>query len=117
MVDTEGFWRELEQSKDDEFIEASTTDPMAYAVRIAGRRYYPVIDAGQCVLMSPAALLKMGKRVLVRLADGRYTVRIYLNHQDGLWMFTSLTNANDVLELRDDQVAAVERVMAVSDSE
>lgn len=117
VVDAAGFWKELEQSRGDEYIEAATSDPDAYAVRVVGRRYYPVIDSGQCVLMSPAAPLKMSKRVLVRLADGRHTVRLYLNHQDGLWMFASLTDANDVLELRDDQVAAVERVMAVSDSE
>lgn len=117
MVDAEGFWQELEESKGDEFVEASTSDPNAYAVRILGRRFYPVIDSGQCILMAPGAPLRMNKRVLVRLADGRHTVRVYLNHQEGLWMFTSLTDANDVLELRDDQVAAVERVMAVSDSE
>lgn len=117
MVDAEGFWQELEDSKGDVYVEAATSDPGAYAVRIVGRRFYPVIDSGQCILLAPSAPLKMNKRVLVRLADGRHTVRVYLNHQDGLWVFASLTDANDVLELRDDQVEAVERVMAVSDSE
>jgi hypothetical protein len=117
MVDTAGYWKDCEQSRDDEFIEAATSDPDAYALRILGRRYYPVIDSGQCILMAPNAPLRLNKRVLVRLADGRHTVRLYLNHQDGLWVFAGLTDANDVLELRDDEVVAVERVMAVSDSD
>lgn len=117
MVDGEGFWAEVQAAEQDEYVAALGNDPDAYAIKIVGRRYFPVIDSGQCVVASPAAPLKTHKRVLVRLADGRHTVRLYLNHQDGLWMFASLTDANDVLELRDDQVAAVERVVAVSDSE
>lgn len=117
MVDGSGFWRELQESTADEFVGALGNDPDAYAIKIVGRRFFPVIDSGQCVVASPRAPLRIHKRVLVRLADGRHTVRLYLNHQDGLWLFASLTDANDIMEMQDDQVTAVERVVAVSDSD
>lgn len=118
MIDADGFWSELQESMGDEFVGGVLgNDPGAYAIRVVGRRYFPAIDSGQCIVVSPAAPLKMGRRVLVRLSDGRHAARIYLHHQDGLWVFASLTDANDVLELRDAEVSIVHRIAAVSDSD
>lgn len=110
MIDVDGFWKELEESGRDVPVQAITQDPDAYALRIVGRRYHPSIESGQCILLEPNAPLRVGKRVLIQLADGRHAVRSLMGHEDGLWIFTSLTDANDVLELRDDQVLAAHRV-------
>lgn len=117
IVNKEGFWTDLSETKDDEYIEVVMDDPDAYAIRIIGRRYYPAIDSGQCIVVSPAAAIKINKRVLVRLADGRHAVRIYLSHEDGLWIFASLTDPAELLELRDNEVLDVHRITAIADTD
>lgn len=110
VVDETGFWKELQESADNEFYATHTEDPAAFIVRIASRRYAPAIRAGQGVLVEPGAPLKLGRMVLVTLTDGRHTIRDYHSHEHGLWVFTSMLDANDFLEIPDSDVLRVESI-------
>jgi len=47
-----------------------TTDPNAYALSISGDSMQPVYRAGDTIIVSPAAPVRQGDRVVARLADG-----------------------------------------------
>jgi hypothetical protein len=117
MVGMDGFWRDVEQSALDEGYGVATNDPDAYAIRIVGRRYHPAIESGQCVLVEPNSPLKVARKALIVLTDGRHAVRSFLSHQDGVWLFMSLLDANDILELPDDQVVAAYRISTTFDAD
>jgi hypothetical protein len=89
-----------------------TDDPDAYAIRILSQRFQPALGLGQCILVSPNSLPKPGRPVVIILMDGRRTLRNYQSHERGVWSFTDVSNANDYLNLADEEVAYVERVMA-----
>lgn len=117
VVGSDGFWQDLEASTDDETYPVMTTDPDAFAIRIVGRRYHPAISSGQCVLVEPGAELKLGRRALVVCKNGRSAIRDFHSHENGVWTFTHMLDPSDFLELRDDQVAAVQRIMSTFDTE
>lgn len=109
-MDDSGFWT----VGSDEAQEASfpTEDPDAYAIRVTSQRFKPVVSLSQCLLVSPRAALRAGRPVVVTMADGRKTLLTFLSHESGVWNLTSVTDANDYLDIQDDSVRKVERVMA-----
>ncbi|MET0332580.1 MAG: helix-turn-helix domain-containing protein [Dyella sp.] len=116
VVGVDGFWTGLE-SEDDLSYAVMTKDPAAYAIRITGRRYAPVISPGECVLIEPGSPLRVARKALVVLHDGRHAIRNYLSHDRGVWTFTAVLDSNDVLELPDGEVKAVLRIMSTFDTE
>lgn len=116
-VGVDGFWRDVEASAKDETYPVLTTDPNAFAIRIVGRRYHPAISSGQCVLVEPGSELKLGRRALVVLQDGRSAVRDFHSHENGVWMFTNMLDPSDFLELADHEVLSVQRITSTFDTD
>jgi phage repressor protein C with HTH and peptisase S24 domain len=54
----------------DEVTMPDVLDPNAYALEIAGDSMHPVFRDGDLVVVSPAAPIRRGDRVVVRTADG-----------------------------------------------
>lgn len=109
-MDDRGFWDK--GAAEAEEAAYPTDDPDAYAIRILSQRFQPALGLGQCILVSPNSLPKPGRPVVIILMDGRRTLRNYQSHERGVWSFTDVSNANDYLNLADEEVAYVERVMA-----
>jgi len=109
-MDENGFWET--GSSESEGTPYPTDDPDAYAIRVMNQRFQPVMASGQCILVSPRAEVKPGRPAVVTLTDGRRTLRTFLSHDRGVWNFTSVTDGNLYLDLSDDEVSKVERVMA-----
>lgn len=111
-MDEHGFWRPGHAEA--ETWEVNTDDPKAYAVRILTQHFQSVASPGQCLLVSPSQDLKVGRWVLVTMEDGRRTFRTYRGHEYGMWHFSAVNDPTNYLDLVDDDVALVERVMSVS---
>jgi phage repressor protein C with HTH and peptisase S24 domain len=59
----------------DEIAAPDLVDPHAYAVEITGDSMEPVYRDGDVVLVSPAAPVRRGDRVVVRLSSGEVTAK------------------------------------------
>ena len=73
----EGFWLELEHpiGYGDGFVIAITEDPNAYALEVRGTSMHPAIRDRWIVVIEPSAPLIVGEYVMVKLKDGRSTVK------------------------------------------
>lgn len=111
-MDKQGFWKL--GSTEAELWEVNTDDQDAYALRILTQHFYPVVAPGQCLLVSPSQEPKNGRGVLVTLSDGRQSFRTLRSHEYGMWHFSAVNDPAAYLDLPDDQVSSVERVMSVS---
>lgn len=67
----------------DGFVEISTRDPGAYALRLRGMSMFPAIRDGWYVVISPSATPCEGEYVLLRLRDGRKMVKELLFRRNG----------------------------------
>jgi phage repressor protein C with HTH and peptisase S24 domain len=54
----------------------ATTDPNAYALSIAGESMLPVYREGDVIVVSPAAPIRAGDRVVARVADGAVMAKL-----------------------------------------
>ncbi len=59
----------------DQMEMPATTDAHSYALSIAGDSTEPVYRAGDIILVSPAAPVRVGDRVVARASDGIVTVK------------------------------------------
>ena len=60
-----------------EFDVPGITDQNAYALEITGNSLHPVYRVGDTIIVSPAAAVRKGDRVLMRMASGRVCVVTY----------------------------------------
>jgi phage repressor protein C with HTH and peptisase S24 domain len=60
----------------DEVELPTTADPNAYALSIAGDSMAPVYREGDCVIVSPAAPVRVGDRVVARADDGAVMAKL-----------------------------------------
>ena len=60
----------------DEVELPSTADVNAYALSISGDSMEPVYRPGDAVIVSPAAPIRVGDRVVARLADGAVMAKL-----------------------------------------
>jgi len=60
----------------DEIDVPGVTDPNAYALEITGDSMMPVYREGDIIIVSPAATVRKGDRVVVRLNDGQVMAKI-----------------------------------------
>lgn len=58
----------------DEFSFPAVNDEHAYALQIAGSDMAPVFRNGDIILVSPAAPIRRGDRVVIKTKDGRVKV-------------------------------------------
>lgn len=86
------------------------TDPKAFAVEIDGGEYEPVYHDGDILIVSPAALLHHGDRVMVRTADGRVTILRLLSQTARRVDLTSLGGETEI-GIPAEEIASVTRVV------
>jgi len=60
----------------DEVELPATTDPNAYALSISGDSMEPAYREGDAIIVSPAAPVRVGDRVVARAADGAVMAKI-----------------------------------------
>lgn len=107
----DGFWSDLEYpaGQGDGYFEFPTKDADAYVLAVRGNSMHPAIRSGWYVLVEPNKTPQMGEFVLVKLADGRSTVKEYLWHRDGEYVLNAVSTG-ERLVLRDDEVEFVHHV-------
>lgn len=111
IVETDGFWRETE-GIEGAWVDFPDADERAYAIKIGGDALHPIIRAGWLILVEPSAALQPGEFVLVRLKDGRSTVRELLWARDGQYALESIGGGARMTVLADD-VASIHAVTGV----
>lgn len=60
----------------DEIDVPAVTDGNAYALEVTGDSMMPVYREGDTIIVSPAATIRKGDRVVVRLSDGQVMVKV-----------------------------------------
>lgn len=83
LMDKEGFWTELvDDPEGNGYFSVVTDDPGAYFVRIRGGDI-AVAMSGSYVLLLPGITPEPGMHVLVKLKDGRSTIRELVSNMGG----------------------------------
>lgn len=107
----DGFWTDLEYpvGHGDGYFEFPTTDKDAYVLQVRGGSMHPAIRSGWYVVIEPNKQIQMGEFVMVKLADGRSTVKEFLWHRDGEYVLHAIATG-DRLVVDEDEVAAIHHV-------
>jgi phage repressor protein C with HTH and peptisase S24 domain len=87
----------------DEIDVPGVTDANAYALEITGDSMLPVYREGDIIIVSPAATVRKGDRVVVRLQDGQVMAKIMHRQTSRTVELASFnpSHANKVLEMKD----------------
>ncbi|MDF4024105.1 S24 family peptidase [Luteibacter sp. PPL201] len=90
----DGYWTDLEYpvGHGDGYFEFPTTDKDAYVLQVRGGSMHPAIRSGWYVVIEPNKTPQMGEFVMVKLADGRSTVKEFLWHRDGEYVLNAIAN-------------------------
>lgn len=90
----DGFWVDLEYpaGHGDGYFEHPSSDPGAYVLRVRGDSMHPAIRSGWFVLVEPNGVPQQGEYVLVKLADGRTTVKELLWHRNGEYALLAIAD-------------------------
>lgn len=98
----------------DEVPFAPPADPNAYALQVSGNSMEPVYRAGDIVVVSPAAQVRVGDRVVVKTHGGEVMVKVLTKRSTRRIELSSLNPAYPVrqIELRD--VAWIARIVWAS---
>lgn len=104
-MDKAGFWTELvDDPEGNGHFSVVTDDADAYFVRIRGGDV-PMAMSGWYVMLLPSLAPEAGMHVLVKLTDGRSTIREFLWHRDGEYALQAADGSR--MLLTDDQVEHV----------
>lgn len=97
-MDKAGFWTELvDDPEGNGYFSIVTDDPAAYAVRIRGTMDAPLAMSGWYLVLVPSLVPDVGTQVLVRLKDGRSTLKEFLWHRDGEYALQAADGSRMVL--------------------
>jgi len=97
-MDKAGFWTDLVDDPDGNgYFTIGTDDPNAYAVRIRANGDAPLGMSGWYIVLMPSLRPDVGMHVLVRLRDGRCTVKEFLWHREGEYAFQGADGGRLVL--------------------
>lgn len=93
----DGFWTEIEYpaGHGDGYLLVPSRDPNAYTLRVRGNSMHPAIRDGWLVVVEPNQDLIPSEYVLIKLRDGRKTIKTFL-YQRG--------DVIGVQSVRDDEV-------------
>lgn len=110
----DGFWVDLEYppGDGDGYFEYPTADPDAYVLRVKGDSMFPAIRSGWYLLIEPNGAIHQGEYVLVKLADGRTTVKELLWHRHGEYSLLAIASG-ERLTVSENDVADIHPVAAV----
>ena len=98
----------------DEIEVPGVTDQNAYALEITGDSMMPVYREGDIIIVSPAATIRKGDRVVARLADGQVMAKVMQRQTSKTLELASFnpSHATKVLDMKD--VDWVARIMWAS---
>lgn len=88
----DGFWTDLDYppGEGDGYFLRACDDPDAYALKIKGMSMFPAIRPGWYIEVKPNKSTHVGEFVLMRLRDGRSTVKELLWHRGGEWALNAV---------------------------
>jgi phage repressor protein C with HTH and peptisase S24 domain len=92
----------------------ATSDANAYALRIAGAALEPVYREGDVILVSPAAPVRVGDRVVARTADGAVIAQRLARLTATRIELASLNPAEPVLRFATGEIAWMHRIVWAS---
>jgi len=95
----DGYWTDLEYPKGhgDGYFEFPTTDKDAYVLQVRGNSMHPAIRSGWYVVIEPNRPPQMGEFVMVKLVDGRSTVKEFLWHRDGEYVLNAIADGQRIV--------------------
>lgn len=107
----DGFWTDLEYpaGHGDGYFEFPTRDADSYVLQVKGNSMFPAIRSGWYVAIEPNKAPQMGEFVLVKLKDGRSTVKEFLWRRDGEYVLSAISNG-DRFVVREELVEFVHHV-------
>lgn len=107
----DGYWTDLEYPKGqgDGYFEFPTTDKDAYVLQVRGGSMHPAIRSGWYVVIEPNKTPQMGEFVMVKLIDGRSTVKEFLWHRDGEYVLNAISTG-ERLVIDEDDIEAIHHV-------
>ncbi|MGE7136188.1 S24 family peptidase [Luteibacter sp. NPDC031894] len=107
----DGYWTDLEYPKGqgDGYFEFPTTDKDAYVLQVRGGSMHPAIRSGWYVVIEPNKSPQMGEFVMVKLVDGRSTVKEFLWHRDGEYVLNAISTG-ERLVIAEDDIEAIHHV-------
>lgn len=110
----DGFWVEMDfpVGHGDGYVEHFSTDRNAYALRVRGDSMFPAIRDGNIVVVEPNVTPNAGEFVMVRLKDGRSTVKEFLWRKDGAIALQAV-NGQQRMTIPEDQIEKVHFVAAI----
>lgn len=77
----------------DEYLEVSTPDQHAYALRVVGNSMAPRIMEGEWLLVEPSKEVYPGDDVVVKTVDGEVMVKRLISDRDGRLVLASINEA------------------------
>jgi len=98
----------------DELVFPEISDPAAYALEIAGDALQPVFRDGDTVVVSPAAGLRRGDRVVLKTSEGDLMVKQLVRRGNRRIDITPLTGGQEETGLAPEQVMFIHRIIWVS---
>lgn len=110
----DGFWSEIEYpvGYGDGYVMHPTRDANAYALQVKGDSMYPAIRSGFIVVVEPNTTPVIGEFVVVKLKDGRSTVKELL-WQRGDEFALQAVNGQARMTLRVNEVEFIHYVAAI----
>lgn len=98
----------------DEIDVPGVTDQNAYALEITGDSMMPIYREGDTIIVSPAATIRKGDRVVVRTADGQVMAKIMQRQTSKTLELASFNpnHATKVMDMKD--VDWIARIMCAS---
>ncbi|HQT65553.1 MAG: DNA-binding protein [Acidocella sp. 20-57-95] len=98
----------------DEVELPTTADLNAYALAIAGNSMEPVYRDGDAIIVSPAAPVRVGDRVVARSVEGAVMAKLLTRRTSSKIELTSLNPAFPVLSFAADEILWLHRIIWAS---
>ncbi|MGQ0664438.1 MAG: S24 family peptidase [Pseudomonadota bacterium] len=95
----------------DELVFPAIDDPHAYALEISGTSMEPVYRDGDTIIVSPAANMRRGDRVVVKTADGQVMAKQLARRGARKIELMSLNTAHPDPVLEAENVAFIHRIV------
>lgn len=93
-------------------VPAFSSNPNVFALRVKGDGWFPVIDDGMYVVISPGDAPRQGEKVVVTYADGRLTIkRLLFERADSIVVAPLQGGSQQTIERA--QIAAIDPVIGV----
>lgn len=115
MLGDGGYFEEMDypQGAGDGYLRIYSDDPDAYALRVVGSSMEPRIRSGEFVMVEPNQPHMAGDEVLVRTADGRAMIKVFMYHRDGEIRLLSVNDSHPPLTISEADVTVIHPVGAI----